>query len=276
MQVGSIFSSLHTDVDDPIDRIKAIARSTELAKQDGEVSPMVDVLQLMGALSPIVAQTAAGLWSRNHLSKYIPMNISTVVTNVPGPNFDLYCAGARMVDYYAAVSQNIFDAAGDAVDVFFIGNDLGSQHVPLLSEAMFRRFLLPHLARLVDLGHAYGLKVMMHCCGGFAELIPALIEIGLDGVHALQPCCRGMGLERLKADFGDKILLNGAIDSQHVLIDGTPDTVRRDTREVLAVMKPGGGYVAGASHDTILEETPVENVLAMFDMIREFGRYADG
>jgi diacylglycerol O-acyltransferase len=100
-QVGSIFSSLHTDVDDPIDRIKAIARSTELAKQDGEVSPMVDVLQLMGAVSPIVAQTAAGLWSRNNLSKYIPMNISTVVTNVPGPNFDLYCAGARLVDYYA-------------------------------------------------------------------------------------------------------------------------------------------------------------------------------
>jgi uroporphyrinogen decarboxylase len=100
-----------------------------------------------------------------------------------------------------------------------------------------------------------------------------MIEIGLDGLHAVQPCCRGMDLRQLKARFGGKILFNGAIDSQHVLIEGDPATVRAKTREVLQIMKPGGGYVAGASHDTILEETPLENVLAMFDAIREFGGY---
>ncbi len=90
-------------------------------------------------------------------------------------------------------------------------------------------------------------------------------------MHALQPCCAGMDLGPLKEDFGDKILLNGGIDSHHVLIEGTPETVREKTRETLEIMMPGGGYVAGASHDTILEETPVENVLAMFDAVREFG-----
>jgi len=182
----------------------------------------------------------------------------------------------HMVDYYAAVSQNIFDAAGNAIDVFFIGNDFGSQRGPLLGEAMFRRFILPHLKRLVDLGHDYNLKVMLHCCGGFSELIPAMIEIGLDGLHAVQPCCPGMDPRRLKAEFGDKILLNGAIDSHHVLIKGNPALVREKTREILDIMKPGGGYVAGASHDWILEETPLENVLAMFDAIREFGVYETG
>lgn len=181
----------------------------------------------------------------------------------------------HLVDYYAGASQRIFDAAADALDIFFIGNDFGSQRGPLLGEPMFRHFILPHLARLVDLGHAYGLKVMMHCCGGIAELIPAMIEIGLDGLHAVQPCCRGMDLAQLKARFGDKILFNGAVDSHHVLIDGDPAFVREKTREVLQVMMPGGGYVAGASHDTILEETPVENVLAMFDAIRECGAYQD-
>jgi uroporphyrinogen-III decarboxylase len=83
-----------------------------------------------------------------------------------------------------------------------------------------------------------------------------------------------MDLPRLKSEFGDKILFNGAIDSHHALICGTPALVREKTREVLEVMKPGGGYVAGASHDWILEETPLENVLAMFDAIREFGVYA--
>jgi uroporphyrinogen decarboxylase len=179
----------------------------------------------------------------------------------------------RVVGYYAAVSQRIFDAAGDAIDVFFIGNDFGSQRGPLLSEAMFRRFILPHLARLVDLGHAYRLKVMLHCCGGFAELIPAMIEVGLDGLHALQPCCESMAPGHLKEQFGDRILLNGAIDSHRVLMEGTPESVRRKTREVVQVMMPGGGYVAGASHDWILPETPLGNVLAMFDEIRDAGTY---
>lgn len=179
----------------------------------------------------------------------------------------------HVVDYYAAVSQRIFAAAAAAIDIFFIGNDLGGQTGPLLSVPLFERFVLPYLSRLIDLGHAYGLLVMLHSCGGFAPLIPALIEAGLDGVHAIQPSCAGMDLRTLKADFGDRILFNGCIDSHHVLIDGTPESVREATREVLDIMMPGGGFVAGASHDWVLPETPVENVLAMFDTIRESGRY---
>ena len=179
----------------------------------------------------------------------------------------------HIVDYYAAVSQRIFDAAADALDVFFVGNDFGSQNGPLLSPTQFDRFMLPHLARLIDLGHAYRLKVQLHCCGGFEPLIPAMIAAGLDGLHAIQPCCRGMDLAALKSRYGRVILLNGAIDSQHVLIAGTPETVRQRTREVLQIMAPGGGYIAGASHDYILEETPVENVVAMFDAVAEYGAY---
>ncbi len=179
-----------------------------------------------------------------------------------------------MVDYYAAVSRRIFDAAADVIDIFFIGNDFGGQTGPLLSPGLFERFILPHLKRLIDLGHSYRLKVQLHCCGGFASLIPLLIEAGFDGLHAVQPSCYGMDLKKLKANFGDRILFNGAIDSHHVLIEGTPETVRAETRKVLDIMAPGGGYVAGASHDTILEETPVENVLAMFDTVREYGDYS--
>ena len=177
----------------------------------------------------------------------------------------------HLVDYYVEVSRRIFNAAAEVTDIFFIGNDLGGQTGPLLSPDLFERFVLPHLRRLIDLGHSYNLKVQLHCCGGFAPLIPALIDAGLDGLHAIQPSCHGMDLRELKRDFGDKILFNGAIDSHHVLIEGTPDTVREKTWEVLDIMAPGGGYVAGASHDTILEETPVENILAMFDTVRQYG-----
>ncbi|MBP1667228.1 MAG: methylcobalamin:coenzyme methyltransferase, partial [Bacteroidetes bacterium] len=126
------------------------------------------------------------------------------------------------------------------------------------------------LKRLIDLGHKFGHKTMLHCCGSINLLLPSMIKAGLDGIHALQPDCHGMDLCELKRSFGNKILLNGGIDSRNVLINGDPDFVRKETRKVLDIMAPGGGYVAGASHDYILEETPFDNVLAMFDTITEY------
>lgn len=177
----------------------------------------------------------------------------------------------HVVGFYAAVNQGLFDLAADALDVFFFGNDFGSQTGPLIGPDLFKRFILPHVQRLVDLGRSYGLKTQMHCCGGFRPLIPLLIDTGLDALHAIQPSCAGMDLRELKQDFGARILFNGCIDSHKVLIEGTPATVQEDTRAVLEIMAPNGGFVAGASHDTILEETPLENVLAMFDTIRNTG-----
>jgi len=179
----------------------------------------------------------------------------------------------KIVDYYFGVSQRIFDAAADVLDIYFIGNDFGGKTGPLMSEAMFRRFFLPHLKRLVDLGHDYGLKVMMHCCGGYAPLIPSMIEIGLDGLQALQPSARGMDPAELKANFGRQMVLNGSIDTQFVLIEGNPDLVRNKTREVLDIMMPGGGYIASPSHDYLLPETPIENIVALYDTLGDFGWY---
>ena len=99
-QVGSVFASLHSDIKDPIARLSAVHESTLEAKEYGEASPMVDVLKLAGVFSPFIAKSVAGFWSRNNPSKHIPVNISTVISNVAGPDFPLYCAGARMVDYY--------------------------------------------------------------------------------------------------------------------------------------------------------------------------------
>ncbi len=179
----------------------------------------------------------------------------------------------RLVDYYFQVSLNIFEAAAGVIDVFFIGNDFGTQNGPVVGDALFRRFFQPHLARLAGLGHDFGLKVMMHCCGGFFPLIPAMIEAGIDAFQALQPDARDMAPARLKAAFGGRVVFNGCIDTHHWLIGGTPDLVRARTREVLEVMKPGGGYIASPSHDYLLPETKVENVFALYETVRECGGY---
>jgi len=182
----------------------------------------------------------------------------------------------RIMDYYHEVSRRIFEAARGTIDIFFIGNDFGTQTGPVVSVPMFRRFFLPRLARLVDLGHAFGLKVMLHCCGGFAPLIPGMIEAGLDGLQSLQPDARGMEPEGLKRAFGGRIVLNGCIDTHHWLIRGTPDLVRRKVREVIETMRPGGGFIASPSHDYLLPETSVANFLAMVETVRDFGAYPGG
>ncbi len=167
----------------------------------------------------------------------------------------------HLVDFYEEVSRRIFVEAADLIDIFFIGNDFGSTNGPLIGEKQFRRFITPHLQRLVNLGHEHGLKVLLHCCGGYAPLIPSLIDMGIDGLQALQPNCRGMEPSHLKAEYGSQILMMGCIDSQFV-IERTPEAVRGETRRILDLMKPGGGYVACPSHDYVLVETPVENVIA--------------
>lgn len=178
----------------------------------------------------------------------------------------------KITSYYLAVNRRIFEAANDEIDIFFIGNDFGGQTGPLMSPEMFEQFIFPHLKQLVEVGHNFGLKVQMHCCGGVYELIPLMIKTGLDALHALQPDCNGMDLPRLKSEFGGKLILNGGIDSKQVLIDGSVDYVKEETIKVLDIMTSSGGYIAGASHDTILEETPVENVLAMFDTITNYNK----
>lgn len=99
-QVGAVFASMHTDVEDPIERLRAVHGTTAEAKEFGEASPMVDILKIAGAFSPFIARSVAGFWARNEISKHLPVNVSTVISNVAGPDFPLYCAGARMVDYY--------------------------------------------------------------------------------------------------------------------------------------------------------------------------------
>jgi uroporphyrinogen decarboxylase len=79
--------------------------------------------------------------------------------------------------------------------------------------------------------------------------------------------------EKLKAEIGDRIVLIGAIDTQ-MIIETKPDLVRAETRRVLDIMKPGGGYIASPSHDYVLPETPVENLLAVYEIVRECGSYS--
>ncbi len=99
-QIGSVFLDIHTNIKDPIERVKAIMASADEAKRYGEASPLVDVLKVTGMFSPALTKPFVNLYINNQLSKHVPANISGVVSNVAGPPFPLYSAGAKMLRYY--------------------------------------------------------------------------------------------------------------------------------------------------------------------------------
>ena len=120
-QIGSITSPLHTNIADPIERLQAIKKSLDEAKAYID-TPLAAVVRLPGALPPVLAKPLARAYVRNKLTRYLPMGQATVITNVPGPPFDLYCAGAKMVCYYplglimpgVGLFQAIFSCSGKA------------------------------------------------------------------------------------------------------------------------------------------------------------------
>lgn len=99
-QVGSVFCSMHSDIEDPVERLRAVHASANEAKEFGAASPMVDAMKVAGYFSPWLTKSAARWYSSAHLSSRLPVNVSTVITNVPGPPIDLYCAGSKLVAYY--------------------------------------------------------------------------------------------------------------------------------------------------------------------------------
>ena len=99
-QVGSIFTNIHTNIADPVERIHAIHKSTDEAKEFGEQTPLIDALKLAGVFSPRLTKSLVHLYIDNKLTERLPINFSSVISNVPGPPFPLYCSGAKLVQYH--------------------------------------------------------------------------------------------------------------------------------------------------------------------------------
>ena len=179
----------------------------------------------------------------------------------------------RIVDYYVKVNEIIFQKASDYIDIFFMGNDLGSQNGPLLGNELFDKYIAKNIERLSQVAKKYDLKVMLHSCGGIEPVIGRLQKAGVDALQALQPDARDMNAKTLKSKYGENMVFNGCIDSHNILIDGNIDMVIEETKRVIEIMKPNGAFILSPSHDYLLEETPVENVVAMYDAGYRFGIY---
>ena len=137
---------------------------------------------------------------------------------------------------------------------------------------MWRQFLRPGFKAFIDLARRYGCKIAHHSCGSIKPIIPDLIECGLDVLNPIQPDVHDMDRRELKRSFGDRLSFHGSISIQRTLPFGTPDDVRNEVRERFETLAPGGGFIFCTAHN-IQADTPTENVVALFEAYRAFGRY---
>ena len=175
-----------------------------------------------------------------------------------------------LVEIHLANLERFLDAVGPYIDVILFGDDLGMQKGPQISPKMYREFFQPREKILWTRARQLAdLKVMLHCCGGVRELLPGLIEAGLDAINPVQITCSGMDPAGLKRDFGKQLTFwGGGCDTREFLIQGTPQQVREHVRQQMKIWSPGGGYVFQQVHN-IMADIPPANIVAMFDAVNE-------
>lgn len=154
------------------------------------------------------------------------------------------------------------------VDGVFFSDDWGSQRGLLMEPGAWRRFYKPSYRRMFDRVRSGGAHVWMHLCGDIRAILPDLVEMGLNVLDPVQP--QAMDVRSLARDFGGKVCFHGGVDVQGTLIRGSPEDVKREAHELVRLFGgKEGGYIGATSH-TIMPETPLDNVIAMYEAFAEY------
>ncbi len=178
----------------------------------------------------------------------------------------------RKVEHELAVTRRCLEVAGENIDFIWLGEDLGTQRGPLLSLEMYRRHIRPRHARYVDLATEFGKPVMIHTCGSSSWAYDDFIDMGVAAVDTLQPEAKDMEPAFLKSRYGEHLAFHGCISTAGPVAYGTVDEVISVCQQTLETMMPGGGYCFAPTHQ-LQDNSPVENVVAMYDAVLRFGRY---
>lgn len=173
----------------------------------------------------------------------------------------------HVVGFYVEANERFFREVDEAADIMFLGNDFGTQLNLLISPRLFKRFVLPGLKRNIEIGKKYGKYILLHSCGAISEAIPLLVDAGIDGLHPLQALAVGMEATRLAREFRGQIAFVGGVDTQHLLIHATAGQIRDEVRRLKDCLGPH--YIVSPSHEAILPNVPLDNVIAMSEAARE-------
>ena len=203
------------------------------------------------------------LWSAHFQDACAAFGMETALMNMVANPEIFQAVDAKIVDFYLKANEIFYEATKGRLNAVLIGNDMGSQRGLILSPQMVREFVLPGAKKLTEQAHQYGVKVIYHSCGSIADIIPDLIEIGVDAIHPIQAAAANMDAASLKARFSGQVSFCGGVDTQELLPHGTPEQVRAKVRELRELFPTG--LILSPSHEAILPDMPPANVQAMFE-----------
>jgi len=167
----------------------------------------------------------------------------------------------RVCGFYYEANERFFAAAGEEVDGFFFGNDFGTQLDLICGPAQFDQFILPWFVRFTRQAHAHGHQALLHSCGAIHKVIERLIAAGVDCLHPLQALAADMDAETLARDFKGRIAFMGGVDTQHLMVHGSPGEVKAEVRRIKRLLGPR--LVVSPSHEALLPNVPPRNLEAM-------------
>ncbi len=173
----------------------------------------------------------------------------------------------RVCGFYHEANERFFAAAGDAVDGFFFGNDFGTQLDLICGPAQFDQFIMPWFVRFTEQAHRHGYQALLHSCGAIHKVIGRLIDAGVDCLHPLQARAANMDAEDLARDFGGRIAFMGGIDTQELLVHGSPGEVQAEVQRVKRFLGPR--LIISPSHEALLPNIPPRNIAAMAEADRD-------
>jgi uroporphyrinogen decarboxylase len=189
---------------------------------------------------------------------------------VENPEIVHYCLDKLFGLAYEG-ARRILETIPGKVLTIYVAEDMGSQEDLMMSVAHIREFLLPGMKRMADLAHSAGAYVFHHNDGACWRILPEMISVvGINILNPIQWKCKGMERERLKRDFGDRLIFHGGVDNQHTLPFGTVAEVRQEVIDDLRILGAGGGYILAPCHN-IQVVGPAENVVAMYETGYEYG-----
>lgn len=182
---------------------------------------------------------------------------------IENPDIVDYCLDKLFSLSYDSTLR-IFETIPGQVVITYIAEDLGGQKRLLYSPDHIRRFLLGRMKRMMELTRQNGAFVFHHTDGAARDILPDLIDIGIQVLNPIQWRCPGMEREGLKRDFGDQLVFHGAVDNQYTIPFGSEEEVRQEVRDNIRILGSGGGYIIGPCHN-IQAVGPPENVVALYD-----------
>ncbi len=177
-------------------------------------------------------------------------------------------AALRLVDRRLAIQLEVLertlDASGGAIDMVWLGEDLGTQIGPMISPALYQKHFRPRHQKFVDLARGFDVPVMMHSCGSSSWAFDQFIEMGITVIDTLQPEAANMAPAHLKEQFGNDLSFHGCISTAGPVVYGTRQETIDYVNTTLDIMTPGGGYAFSPTH-MLQDNSPTENVLAMYE-----------